>query len=192
MIDTETEKPRHQTHERTEVNEDRYSGSWLIGGNEVTTTVEQLVVHRGIAIEFVRVSFTSYTITKPADQYRETEQVETVEGRSYVELRVDGRTVRRPSGTDEQVVAKMQKTIDRWAEDDAMIGDLSGLVYRTADDLLRDGSLGEHVGDEALVWAMGKGRVGRIISETKTGFVVAYTTPSSGGRVYRKRVARQK
>jgi len=187
-----TTEARHQTHERTEHNEPRHSGSWLIGGNDVTTTVEQLVVHRGIAIEFVRVSFTTYTITKPADQWRETEEVETIEGRSYVELRVDGRTVRRPAGTDEQVVAKMRKTIDRWHEDDEMIRDLSGLTHKTADDLLAQGSLGEHVGDEALVWAMGKGRVGRIISETKTGFVVAYTTPSSGGRVYRKRVARQK
>ena len=111
--------------------------------------------------------------------------LETSGARTWAGLQIDGRSVRRPAGTDEEVLAKMATTIDRWNEDDEMLPDLLALIGRPASLPF----VGISVGEIAAVHATGRMRTGRVIAVTRTRATVAYTTPSSGGRVYRKATA---
>jgi hypothetical protein len=90
-----------------------------------------------------------------------------------------------PAGTPKQVLAKIAAKLDERREDAELIGELTRLISRdsTGTVLLDDAPV---VGSVVMVYAMGSYRQGVVVKVTATQATVAYTTASSGGRVFRK------
>jgi hypothetical protein len=90
-----------------------------------------------------------------------------------------------PAGTPKQVLAKIAAKLDERREDAELIGELTRLISRdsTGTVLLDDAPV---VGSVVMVYAMGSYRQGVVVKVTATKATVAYTTASSGGRVFRK------
>lgn len=98
---------------------------------------------------------------------------------------IDGRSFRCPTGTVEQVTAKLRKTVDTWIADDEILPSLLAVVANVEPGPVVD-ALAE--GAVVAVHAMGYWRVGIVTAVKRTRVEVAYTTASSGGRVFRKAV----
>jgi hypothetical protein len=90
-----------------------------------------------------------------------------------------------PRGTAKQVLAKLAAKLDERRDNAELIGELTRLVSRdeTGTVYLDDAP---SVGSVVMVYAMGSYRQGVVVKVTATQATVAYTTASSGGRVFRK------
>jgi hypothetical protein len=101
---------------------------------------------------------------------------------------IDGRTFRCPTGTPEQVFTKLRKSIDTDEADAAILPRLVELVRALPSKQAPpawSATVAPAVGDVVYVRAMGKYRRGLVTKLGRTRVEVAYTTASSGGRVYR-------
>lgn len=103
----------------------------------------------------------------------------------------NGHGWRGPTGDTKAVEKKLAAMLELEAQDDHLRPLLTRLIGRLGAEVpltgLKDGHATE-VGQVALVPASGARRRGVVTKVTKTKVEVAYTTASSGGRVYRKSV----
>lgn len=104
---------------------------------------------------------------------------------------VDGRgTYYRLSNDPKKAFAYAIKQIDTYDEDNRIRSDITSLISEGRDFTVEVEASSLKVGDVACVYATGRGRVGRVIKVGKKNATVAYTTPSSKGRIYRKSASR--
>ncbi|MDT4933453.1 MAG: hypothetical protein QOK11_1345 [Pseudonocardiales bacterium] len=102
---------------------------------------------------------------------------------------IDGRSFRCPTGTDEQVLAKLRKSVDVQVADDAIRATLTAYIHATRDASDLAPVEAPVVGALVYVYAMGMWRRGVVTAVKRTRIEVAYTTASSNGRIFRKAVA---
>lgn len=136
--------------------------------------------HNGHAIQVWKQATTQ---TFHADaQWNTTER--TYEG-TRSQVLVDGKNFgKAPVGTAKVVLRKIAAKLDTIAEDDALRAELTRLIDRGYEGT--EFAEATEVGAVVYVYAMGSFRRGIVVRVTATKAVVAFTTASSGGRIFRK------
>ena len=97
-----------------------------------------------------------------------------------------GRISSAPQGEGAILVAKLDKYLAISAADAAILPSLTQLIRNSPAGEVLVQQEAPKVGQVAYVWAMGYARRGIVTKVTRTKAEVAYTTASSGGRVFRK------
>lgn len=136
--------------------------------------------HNGHAIQVWKQATTQ---TFHADaEWNTTER--TYEG-TRSQVLVDGKNFgEAPVGTAKVVLRKIAAKLDTIAEDDALRAELTRLIDRGYEGT--EFAEATEVGAVVYVYAMGSFRRGIVVRVTATKAVVAFTTASSGGRIFRK------
>lgn len=109
--------------------------------------------------------------------------------RTASEVLIDGKPAGGvPAGTAKQALAKIAKGLDEDDSNRELLPRVTALMSReTANTRLVDPLTDElSVGDVAMVHGTGSWRRGVVVKVTAQKATVAYTTPSSGGRIFRK------
>lgn len=112
-----------------------------------------------------------------------------VHTREESEVLVDGKRIgRAPAGTAKQVLRKIAAQLDEADSDRELLPRVTALMSREiANTRLVDALTDDlQVGDVAMVYGTGSWRRGVVVKVTAQKATVAYTTPSSNGRIFRK------
>jgi len=141
--------------------------------------VTRMETYRGHVVELVTTQHPGSTHTYECDG---VPQVRHTPARTSLSARIDSRDFNRPVGDDEAVLRKLRAGLDTDEENREMLPRLERAMHLAAEAPHR----GIEVGELASVYAMGRSRTGHVVKLTARKATIAFTTPSSGGRVYRK------
>lgn len=149
---------------------------------------EKIAEHEGAEV-IADVTVGSYRTVVIEYPYTYTYDSRTGEQRTMqkrLAIQEDGRTYRAPVGTGVALERKIRKGLEVQVADDELRPDLEQLIGGPAGETTEAADVS--VRTIAYVFAMGRLRRGIVTKVAKTRAEVAYTTASSGGRIFRKSV----
>lgn len=160
---------------------------------ETTKTVTATETYRGVELALVETFTPAWhepAREYPAEHYNGRDHAAwTGPARDHADqtrrhVTIGARSSSRPTGTDTQVFAKLRKYVDLQIADEEVLPKVTALIANVKRS--EDPPAAVALGDVVAIYAMGHWRRGLVTKVNKARVEVAYTTRSSGGRVFRK------